>query len=87
MVSAVSPIATSSADESYNMHQRRIVGPYLIGCLVQSLLFGIICNQYWTLLVRSKIQLSRQLRLFLLSLVAFNLGNEAASLAVSGTFA
>lgn len=70
-------------DQLYDIRQRRIVGPFLIGGLIQALLVGMICNQYWTLVTRSNSHMSRRLHLFLVALVVLNVTNDCVTFAVS----
>lgn len=71
------------ADQLSDLRQRGLVGPFLIGYLVQGFLVGVICNQYWTLVVRTNAHLSRRLHVFLLVLVACNITIQGATAAVS----
>jgi hypothetical protein len=73
----------SRDDEIYSIRQRKLVGPFLIGSIVQALSLGIICSKYWMILTRSKCRPSRPLHVFLSALVILNITNQGATFAVS----
>lgn len=62
--------------------QRRIVGPWIIGGIIQALLVGLICAQYWRLSIRSKRRPTTRLHIFLASLVVLNVTNGAITFSV-----
>ncbi|KAK9893996.1 hypothetical protein P389DRAFT_102108 [Cystobasidium minutum MCA 4210] len=74
-------LSRAQADERYDVRQRRIVGPFLIGTIVQAFLVGNLCCQYWTLLTRVKARPSFSLHVFLFFLVALNVSNEGVTFA------
>lgn len=74
--------ARNQGNVAYDLRQRRVVGPFLIGTIVQAFLVGNLCCQYWALLTRVKTRPSCRLHIFLLALVILNVSNEAVTFAV-----
>lgn len=74
--------ARQQADAAYDLRQRRIVGPFFVGNLIQGVLVGLLCGQYWTLVTQSKVRPSPRLHAYLLALVILNITSEAVAFAV-----
>lgn len=74
--------SSASAWESLQSLELRIVGPYIVGTLLQGLATGILATQWYCIVTRRREQCSAKLHSLLFGLLLLNLGSCGANIAV-----
>lgn len=62
--------------------ERALVGPYIVGGVLQAVAYGILIAQYWYIVMKAKHRPSRRSHIYLGALAIFNTAQCAATIAV-----
>lgn len=68
--------------EQIQRAERALVGPYIVGGVLQAMAYGVLIAQYWWIVAKAKQRPSWRLHTFLALLAMFNSAQCASTIAV-----